>query len=172
LTGGDVVADDFNMRIDWSGFEDVKAALRQAKTEVLKALTQGMIENTEDLLGRGMRDAPIDEGNLRGSGSARVNRGKVAVSEMQADEDGKTIHSIKQVQGGADPLGLIDLHGNAIIEGEVGFNEPYAAQQHEHTEYKHPQGGKAKYLEDPLKEMTPRYIENLANHVREVTKGG
>jgi hypothetical protein len=165
------MADDFSMRMELDA-NALKAGLRRATNEILKELTQGMIENTEDLLGRSMRDAPIDEGNLRGSGSARVNRGKVAVAEMQANEDGKAIHSIKQVQGGADPLGLIDLHGNAIIEGEVGFNEPYAAQQHEHTEYKHPQGGKAKYLEDPLKEMSDRYVKNLADHVREVTHGG
>lgn len=166
------MAGDFDVRIEWTGFEDVKAGIRAAKKEVLQALTRGMIENTEDLLGRAMHDAPIDEGNLRGSGSARVNRGEVVVSEMQADEDGKTIHVIKQVGQGADPLGLVDLRGNAIIEGEVGFNMPYAAVQHEHTEYNHPRGGKAKYLEDNLKEMSGKYAKNLADHVREVTRGG
>lgn len=32
----------------------------------------------------------------------------------------------------------------------VHFNTAYAVRQHEETGWKHPQGGKAKYLEDPL----------------------
>jgi hypothetical protein len=33
----------------------------------------------------------------------------------------------------------------------VSFNEVYAARQHEELDWEHPLGGKAKYLEDPLK---------------------
>ena len=39
---------------------------------VQQAAVDGMIENTEDLLGRAMRDAPVDEGTLRASGTAAV----------------------------------------------------------------------------------------------------
>jgi hypothetical protein len=33
----------------------------------------------------------------------------------------------------------------------VSFNEVYAARQHEELDWEHPLGGKAKYLEDPVK---------------------
>ena len=39
---------------------------------VLAAGTQGMIEVCEDLLGRAMREAPLDEGTLRGSGTTAI----------------------------------------------------------------------------------------------------
>lgn len=35
----------------------------------------------------------------------------------------------------------------------VSFNTPYAVRQHEELEWRHPLGGKAKYLEDPFKRM-------------------
>jgi hypothetical protein len=44
-----------------------------------------------------------------------------------------------------------DLSGPGIIAREISFNTPYAARQHEELTWKHPRGGKAKYLEDPLK---------------------
>jgi hypothetical protein len=163
------MADDFSVQIDWSGFDEVRAALRQATQEVLAAVTRAQVENTEDLLGEAIKQAPVDEGTLRGSGSARVNRGQTTKSVMQTDEQGNITHSLQAVEG-SDIGSLIDIRGNAVIEGEVGFNTPYAAQQHEHTEYRHPQGGKAKYLEDPLKERTPKYVENIAQGIREVTK--
>jgi hypothetical protein len=38
---------------------------------------------------------------------------------------------------------------------EVSFNEVYAARQHEETEWRHPLGGQAKYLEQPVKAAVP-----------------
>ena len=43
----------------------------------------------------------------------------------------------------------------------------YAIKQHEHTEFKHPQGGKAKYLEDAVKAHGPRHIEIAAEALKE-----
>lgn len=54
------------------------------------------------------------------------------------------------------------------VSGEVAFDTPYAARQHEEIGWMHPSGGKAKYLEDPLKEMAPRYLSALANAIRKV----
>ena len=84
----------------------------------------------EDLLGKAQREAPVDEGTLRGSGQSKVT---------------------------VTPAG---------VEVEVSFATPYAARQHEEATWKHPKGGKAKYLEDPLKEMAPRYTAALAAAIR------
>lgn len=44
----------------------------------------------------------------------------------------------------------------------VTFDEVYARYQHERRDLNHPRGGKAKYLEDPLKRNALRYVQLLA----------
>lgn len=48
------------------------------------------------------------------------------------------------------------------IEVRITFNTPYAARQHEERSYKHPRGGKAKYLEDPMRAMAGQVERRLA----------
>jgi hypothetical protein len=87
----------------------------------------------EDLLGRAQREAPVEEGTLRGSGAVEVS------------EDSNS------------------------ISVEVSFSTVYAARQHEEVTWNHPKGGKAKYLEDPLKAMSQRYLAALAAAIRKAT---
>jgi hypothetical protein len=87
----------------------------------------------EDLLGQAQREAPVDEGTLRGSGA-------VEVSER-----------------------------GDVLSVEVSFSTVYAARQHEEVTWNHPKGGKAKYLEDPLKAMSRRYVAALAAAIRKAT---
>lgn len=82
---------------------------------------QAMRVIADDLLGRAVRDAPVEEGTLRGSGSVDID-----------------------VTPGR-------------ITAEVSFDTVYAARQHEEITWRHPKGGKAKYLEDNLKAMGTRY---------------
>ena len=138
---------------------------------VQDAAAEGMTENTEDLLGRSMREAPVREGTLRGSGTAAVYANGKAVSRsgfkevkpagddpLPAEDPDRFQMQARQVKEGGS--------GDAIV-GEVGFNEPYALVQHERLDYKHPKGGKAKYLEDPLKMQAAAYEQNLQKHVSE-----
>lgn len=56
-----------------------------------------------------------------------------------------------------------ELHEAAgEVVGQVGFPLVYAAVQHEHLEFNHPLGGKAKYLEDPYKAAIPRFEQAIA----------
>lgn len=48
----------------------------------------------------------------------------------------------------------VDARPGEVV-AEVSFNEVYAARQHEETSWHHPLGGKAKYLEDPVKRNAP-----------------
>ena len=86
----------------------------------------------EDLLGQAQRDAPVEEGTLRGSGKV----------DLTVTPEGASV--------------------------EVSFSTPYAARQHEEVTWKHPKGGKSKYLEDNLKAMAPRYLAALAAAIRKV----
>jgi len=74
------------------------------------------------------------------------------------------------------PIDTGDLRANCSVspireEGNrkyitVGYNLPYARRQHEHVEYRHPKGGKAKYLEDPYKENVENYERMIAEAIR------
>lgn len=82
-----------------------------------------------DLQGRSQRDAPVEEGTLRGSAS----------------------HSV------------IETSTGAIVV--VSFATPYAARQHEEITWKHPKGGRSKYLEANLKLMLAVYRDALRDSV-------
>lgn len=102
-----------------------------APLSIAKTVGQKSIEDCGlDLLGKSKLLAPIDKGDLRGSGS------------MES--------------------------GN--LEVYVGFNTPYAVRQHEHTEYNHPQGGQAKYLEEPYNDNVDKYINHVADALRNAFK--
>ena len=148
------VAKGLSLRIE--GLEAVKAQLRDdgpLGQRVRKALVRGMTEITEDLLGRAMRDAPVDEGTLRGSGHATVY------------VDGKVV-ARSGFEGAAPTPGVARAGMAGAVVGEVGFDQPYALIQHERLDYRHPKGGKAKYLEDNLKDQATRYGDHLADSVR------
>ena len=52
---------------------------------------------------------------------------------------------------------------------EIGYGGPaadYALAQHEHTEYRHPEGGEAKFLEKPVNERTSTFANNVAKHAK------
>jgi hypothetical protein len=57
-----------------------------------------------------------------------------------------------------------------VVEGDgattlISFNTPYAARQHEETEWEHPKGGEAKYLENAIKAFAPRWPGFLASRL-------
>ncbi len=52
---------------------------------------------------------------------------------------------------------------NVRVEiGYGGWAAPYAVVQHEHTEYSHPEGGEAKFLEKPMNEHSGSFQRNVA----------
>lgn len=72
------------------------------------------------------------------------------------------------------PIDTGDLRGSASFKLRkmtgtfrlvVGFGTIYAMKQHENLEYKHPQGGEAKYLERPFFENQRKYVQLIKNRV-------
>lgn len=95
--------------------------------------------------------APIDTGDLRGSVEVKINNESYAKG---------------QSGGGITVNGTIpDNHENETVIGEVSYNTKYAANQHEHTEYDHPKGGQAKYLESVLVEEKDRILKLIAEGI-------
>ena len=74
------------------------------------------------------------------------------------------------------PILIGDLRGNCSMNDDnletkyyvlVGYNLVYAWRQHEGLDFNHPQGGKAKFLEDPYNANIDRYI----NFVKQAEAG-
>lgn len=125
---------------------EVKAALG-------KAAMRGLTDAALDLTRRAVQDAPIDLGDLRGSGSCRIEGTEVATG----DKD-----------GGVTVKGSATAPPNATrLEAQIGFTEPYALIQHEKLDWQHPKGGKAKYLEDAYTQNLGRYEQHIADAIKE-----
>lgn len=52
---------------------------------------------------------------------------------------------------------------------EVGFGTTYAVPQHERTDYKHPRGGEAKYLEKAINAVAPSSLQKLYGWIQAMT---
>lgn len=134
--------DDFDVRVDLSGLDRADGLVSKEVEAELRKI--GL-----DLLGNAIEDAPVEEGTLRGSGSAHFAGARYA-----------TAAELGQVAAGATPAdGPV---GSSDTTVSVAFNTVYAAAQHERTDYAHPKGGKAKYLEDALERNREMYVRKLA----------
>jgi hypothetical protein len=65
---------------------------------------------------------------------------------------------------------LADHIGVGDLVGHVEVNQVYAHYQHAHPEFKHPRGGQAFYLEDPLYERTGSYMQAVADDMLDLDK--
>lgn len=142
------------MNTGLEGLQELQRNFTSLLDKTKKVNGKAMTDITLDLLGKAVNNAPVDIGDLRGSATAKVGRIKVA----KGNKD-----------GGIDIIGEGEAQENVTV-ATIGFEEPYAVKQHEHTEYEHPQGGEAKYLEKPFRESTNKYIDYIADANREALK--
>lgn len=70
------------------------------------------------------------------------------------------------LRASADVEIVEEAHG---VRAVVSFPLPYAQVQHEDLTLEHPHGGQAKYLEQPLKAMAPRYERALVAAIGRVS---
>lgn len=107
----------------------------KAKEVARKAGMKALRTGAEAILSQAIDETPLDTGTLRRSGTVSVG-------------------------------GLVDGTGGTVESGSeqkvyISFNTPYAARQHEEIGLRHPMGGKAKYLEDPLNRNAAK-VQKLA----------
>lgn len=131
----------------------VKNDFKPAAARVRGEVSDTVRDITLDLLSQSVNRAPVDEGPLRGSGTAHFNEQRIASgADVNAEATGD-----EGVQGG---------HNTNETTGVVAFNTEYAMAQHERTDYAHPKGGEAKYLERPLEESRAEYLKALREAVK------
>ena len=149
--GGWRMAGNKYARITMNRFPELRARMHAAVGREVRLATL-------DLLSQAVRRAPVEEGILRGSGTAHFNGARIASGR---DFDSSSTGD-EGVQGG---------HETTPTTGVVAFNTVYAIAQHERTDYAHPKGGEAKYLERPLNENVDRYEQRIARAARTVLGG-
>ena len=110
-----------------------------------------------------------------------VDELKKNLSQLQAkstDASAKALRKITlDLKGKSQrlaPVKIGDLRRSAFsesnhLEGTVGFEQVYATYQHEHTEFVHPKGGEAKYLEKPYQASIQMYINMISNEIKKAT---
>jgi len=127
-----------------------KEAVKIAQEAGLKALRTG----AEAILTEAIDETPIDTGTLRRSGTvtvgalpdgARVYESAAAGTEMKDAYPGK------------------EGKEKAVY---ISFNTSYARGQHEELDYRHPRGGKAKYLEDPFRRNEKKVLKYVDKQIK------
>lgn len=65
----------------------------------------------------------------------------------------------------AERIDALKKMAGGSIAASVVVDQVYAHYQHEHLEFKHPKGGQAKYLEQPLYDNYGNYLKEYAANV-------
>lgn len=118
--------------------------LQEEIDKMIVQSTEGLREVLIYVAKESQKKAPVEFGDLRGS----------VLVEMD-----NTVIAEGNEGGGLTVTG--ETPENAV-SGSVSYNTPYAANQHEHTEYDHPLGGQAKYLESVLTGDQDKILDIIA----------
>ena len=131
------------------GLNDIIENLQEEIDKMKAQSVEGLKDALLYVATESQNKAPVDTGDLRGS----------VLVEMD-----HTVIAKGNESGGLTITG--DAPENST-KGSVSYNTPYAANQHEHTEYNHPLGGQAKYLESVLTGEKDRILQLIAGEWEE-----
>lgn len=108
--------------------------------------------------------APLEEGSLRESGHVSING--VRYARGQVDGSVSVLSSYDPTTDASDvefEIGYTAEGGGTGREGDVNR---YAMVQHEHTEFNHPLGGEAKFLETAVREDMTTWKRKIADELK------
>lgn len=133
-----------------AGLEEATQGLQEFVDNMESGGAQGLADIALYILGEAVQRAPVDNGDLRGSGYV-------------------TLDGVPYARGTGPEPGIVVTGSVPEIAtlAEVGFSEKYAADQHEQVAYSHPRGGEAKYLESVVVESTDRILRTIAGKMWE-----
>lgn len=138
--------------------------MKKLSTLIQTSSAQEIYACLKDVLVESVPLAPLDEGSLRESGHVAVNgvryaRGNVdgSVSELASYDPSPSAGEIDFA------IGYTTEGGGTGREGDVNT---YAMVQHEHTEFNHPKGGQAKFLEMPLRRQRGEWRKRIAERIK------
>lgn len=153
------------------GLRDVVDNIQQAVNKMEHTSVVGLADALLFVAEESQQRAPVETGDLRGSVEVKIDNEDYAYcEEYRAD---KANHE-KNDESRERKDYVLSVQGTlpeTASRGEVSYNTKYAANQHEHTEYDHPLGGQAKYLESVMVEHKQRILQLIANGVVSGLKG-
>lgn len=127
--------------IQITGVDEITKAMKREPEKIRAAMIQALYRTGVDVVNKAITLAPIESGNLRATGETKEPR----------------ITSANKV--------IVELSfGGPTKDAPQGAN--YAAVQHERMDYAHPQGGQAKYLEQPFLQETANWPDSLVRRMR------
>jgi hypothetical protein len=118
--------------------------------------TQHAAREIRDAAMRGLADAAGDVLDLA--------KDRVPVLDPADESKGRTSGKLRDTAKMAEDA--------ARLRVALSFGTPYAAYIHEHMEFKHPDGGQAKFLETAILESRDAVAAAVAEAIRKVTEGG
>ncbi len=72
-------------------------------------------------------------------------------------------------EGTLQRSGEVDID-RQVLKATVSYDTPYAVKQHEDRTLSHPNGRKAKYLEDPANANAARYMGHVAQRIKQASE--
>ncbi len=144
---------------------DMRRKFKVLEKEMLTSSANAIYGCLGDTLEKSVPRAPLDEGSLRESGHVSVN----GVPYMRGTKDGgvselTTYDPTQEATETEFEIGYSVEGGGTGREGDVN---QYAIVQHEHTEFSHPKGGEAKFLETAIDEERPKWKKRIADEMRQ-----
>lgn len=118
------------------------------------ATREGLRNTLKEIAEESLSECPLDTGELRESMLVKVNRNTIMTGNANGTPN-RAGNITERKQG---------------YNAEITYNTPYAVKQHEDMSLRHTNGGKAKFLEDPLKKYEGKLKENISLELRRKIK--
>lgn len=153
------------------GLKDVVENIQQAVNKMEHTSVVGLADALLFIAEESQQRAPVDTGDLRGSVEVKIDNEDYAYCEEYRADRAEREENNRSKERKSYALSVEGTLPETAFVGEVSYNTKYAANQHEHTEYEHPFGGQAKYLESVMVEHKQRILQLIADGVVSGLKG-
>ena len=150
------------------GLSDVLEGIQNAADHMEQKSVQGLADALIFVGSESQKRAPVEFGDLRGSLEIDIDGNVIAKgvpSGLSKEEKAQRRRSGSLSAEAGRGLTILSDPPEKGSVGTISYNTPYAADQHEHTEYDHPLGGQAKYLETVLTSEKDRILELIAGAI-------
>lgn len=150
-----------NSGIRIEGMKEVNKELAKAAATHMAAFEIGVLKAGLHLQATSQKLVPVDTGALRSSAYTKLN--KVPVTSADA---GGLFGGLLSKLKGLFSKGVRKLTGQILLPSvEVGYTQHYAIYVHEILGNNHPNGGQAKYLEEPARTEQRKMVEIVEKEV-------
>lgn len=155
----------FEIDFTLEGYAELLANLDRADVSIVRALEIAQDENAEDLRGAAVELAPIDTGALRRSSEAHIEHTSSGVDGVVTFNTPYAVRRHEEAPRMGTHPRYVKRGGEWVRDGE--YIDGRGPQTRAAPGVDGMEPGR-KYLERPLRKRAPKYMQNIARHVKEV----